>query len=103
MVPGELVLLSVPQDSLKCLGMGIINKLTFTPYPIPKQYILSLSDITKLQTATTAYNQIIVALAAHFGLGVVDMNSKLKELQKGIIWDGIKLNTTLCYRRGFFT
>jgi hypothetical protein len=94
MVLGELVLLSVPQDSLKCLGMGIINKLTFRPYPIPKQYILNLSDITKLQTATTAYNQIIAALAAHFGLGVVDMNSKLKELQKGIIWDGITLNTT---------
>ncbi len=93
MLPGELVLMTVPQDSLKCLGMGIISKLTSRPYPIPKQYILNLSDITKLQTATTAYNQIIVALAAHFGLGVVDMNSKLKELQKGIIWDGIKLNT----------
>ena len=94
MVPGELVLLSVPQDSLKCMGMGILNKLTFHPYPIPKQFILNLNDISKLQTATTAYNQIIVTLAAHFGLGVVDMNAKLKELQKGIIWDGISLNTT---------
>jgi hypothetical protein len=94
MVPGELVLLSVPQDSLKCLGMGIISKLTFRPYPIPKQFILSLDDITKLQTATAAYNQIIAALATNFKLGVVDMNSKLKKLQKGVIWDGISLNAT---------
>ncbi len=92
MVQGELVLLSVPQDSLKCLGMGIIGRLTSVPYPIPKQYILNLNDITKLRTATTAYNQIIVALASHFNLGVVDMNTKLKELQSGIVWDGISLN-----------
>ncbi|MGA2823159.1 MAG: hypothetical protein ABSE72_06490 [Bacteroidales bacterium] len=94
MKPGELVLMTVPQDSMKCIGMGIISKLTNFPYPIPKQYILTLDDISKLQAATSAYNQIITALAATFKLGVVDMNSKLKELQKGIVWDGITLNTT---------
>ena len=96
MVPGELVLLSVPQDSMKCYGMGIIGKLTFVPYPIPKQYFLSLADISKIQTATTAYNQIINTLAdaTHFNLAVVDMNANLKTLQKGIVWDGIKLNAT---------
>jgi hypothetical protein len=94
MKPGELVLMTVPQDSMKCYGMGIINSLTHYPYPIPKQYILNLDDISQLQAATIAYNQIITALAANFKLGVVDMNTKLKELQKGIVWDGITLNTT---------
>jgi lysophospholipase L1-like esterase len=94
MKPGELVLLSIPQDSLKCVGMGIISRLTERPYPIPKKYFLSLSDISKIQATTTAYNQIISGLATNFKLGVVDMNTKLKELQSGIVWDGISLNTT---------
>jgi len=94
MVPGELVLLTVPQDSLKCRGMGIIDKFLLRPYPIPKQFILNLDDVSKLQTATAAYNLIIAGLAANFKLGVVDMNTKLTQLQKGIVWDGIALNTT---------
>ena len=93
MKPGELVLMTVPQDSMKCFGMGIISRLTYYPYPIPKQYILTLDDVSKLQAATIAYNQILTALAANFKLGVVDMNTKLKQLQKGIVWDGIHLNT----------
>jgi len=94
MKPGELVLMTVPQDSMKCYGMGIINSLTHYPFPIPKQYFLSLNDVSQLQSATIAYNQIIVALAANFKLGVVDMNTKLTQLQKGIVWNGITLNTT---------
>jgi len=94
MKPGEMVLLTVPQDSMKCYGMGIIGRLTHVPYPIPKQFILTLDDIAKLQAATAAYNQIIAGLAAHFNLGVADMNTKLTQLKKGIVWDGITLNTT---------
>jgi hypothetical protein len=94
MQPGEMVLLTVPQDSMKCFGMGIIGRLTHIPYPIPKQFILNLDDIAKLKAATAAYNQIIAGLAANFKLGVVDMNTKLTQLQKGIVWDGITLNTT---------
>jgi hypothetical protein len=93
MKPGELVLMTIPQDSMKCYGMGIINSLTHYPFPIPKQYFLSLNDVSQLQAATIAYNQILTALAANFKLGVVDMNTKLKQLQKGIVWDGIHLNT----------
>lgn len=93
MVPGELVLLSVPQDSLKCFGMGIISRITSTPWAIPSQYVLTADEIALLQANTTAYNQVITqGLAPTFNLGVVDMNAKLKELQAGIIWDGIKMN-----------
>lgn len=95
MQPGELVLLSVPQDSLKCRGMGIINPQTFSPYPIPTQYVLTADEIANIKTATTAYNQIISVLADadHFNLALVDMNTKLMDMQKGIVWDGIKMNT----------
>jgi hypothetical protein len=94
MQPGELVLLSVPQDSLKCKGMGIIdpgNPLA-GPYPIPTQYVLTLDEVTNIQTATAAYNQIIADLAVTYQLGVVDMNSNLKKIQQGIVWDGVKMN-----------
>jgi hypothetical protein len=94
MQPGELVLLTVPQDSLKCGGWGIISSWKHVPMPIPKQFILNLNDVTKLKTATAAYNEIIKGLAALDNLAVVNMNAKLTELEKGIIWDGIKLNTT---------
>ncbi len=94
MVKGELVLLTVPQDSLKCSGMGIINPATLYPYPIPTQYVLTLDEVAKIQEATTAYNSILTNLATNFNLGLVDMNLKLKNMQQGIVWDGIKMNTT---------
>ena len=93
MVPGELVLLSVPQDSLKCGGWGIISRGYHIPFGIPKQYTLSLADIQKINAATLAYNGIIInQLAPAFNLGVVDMYTRLKELQKGIVWNGITMN-----------
>ncbi len=93
MVPGELVLLSVPQDSLKCFGMGIISRITSTPWAIPSKYVLTQDEVANLAYATGAYNNIITQqLAPTFGLGVVDMNAKLKELKAGIVWDGVKMN-----------
>ena len=93
MQPGELVLLTVPQDSMKCAGMGIINPNTFMPYPIPDNFVLKMDEVTALQNATTAYNAIIEQLAGQFGLAVVDINTHFQTLEAGIVWDGIKLST----------
>lgn len=93
MRPGELVLMSVPQDSLKCMGMGIVNRLTFMPYPIPNQYVLTANEVTAIKTATAAYNAILYGLAANFNTGFVDMSAKMKQMEKGIVWDGVKMNT----------
>ncbi|HNY03267.1 MAG TPA: hypothetical protein PKG48_11795 [Bacteroidales bacterium] len=93
MRPGELVLMTVPQDSLKCMGMGIINRVTFMPYPIPGQYVLTAEEVGAIKAATQAYNAILYGLAAKFNTGFVDMNTKMKELQSGLTWDGIHLNT----------
>ena len=92
MVEGELVLMSVPQDSLKCGGWGIISRSRSIPYGIPKQFVLVASDIIRIKATTTAYNNIISNLASHFNIGLVDMNARMKELQKGIVWNGIKMN-----------
>jgi hypothetical protein len=90
---GELVLLTVPQDSIKCYGMGIISKLTFLPWGIPSQYVLTEDEVANITAAVTAYNEIIKqSLAPTFGLGVVNMNTVLEYLQGGIIWDGIEMS-----------
>lgn len=92
MQPGELVLLSTPQDSLKCAGMGIISRTLLVPYPIPTQYVLTADEVVKLKTATAAYNTIIKTLGQTFDIAVVDLNQKMTELQAGIVWNGIKMN-----------
>jgi hypothetical protein len=93
MAAGELVLLTVPQDSIKCFGMGLISAITFLPWPIPDKYVLTQNEITAIQTATTAFNQKISDMAALNGLALVDMHTKMQGLQAGIIWDGIRMNT----------
>lgn len=92
MQAGELVLLSVPQDSLKCAGMGIISPTKLVPYPIPNQYVLTADEVSNIKAATTAYNQILQGLATNFNLALVDMNTKMTQLQKGLVWDGVKMN-----------
>lgn len=93
MQPGELVLLTVPQDSMKCFGMGLISAITFTPWAIPNQYVLTLDEINNIETAVAGYNQIIAGLAQTHGLALADMNARMKTLEGGIVWDGVRMNT----------
>jgi len=93
MQPGELILLTVPQDSMKCYGMGLIHAITHVPWPIPNQFVLTQDEINNIEVAVAGYNQIIAGLAQTHGLALADMNAKMKNLQGGIIWDGIKMNT----------
>ena len=83
----EYVLLSVPQDSLKCNQWGSAK-------PIPNQYILTASEISNIRTAITNYNSKIKNLAAAHGLAFVDVNSFLMMAETGITYNGINLNTT---------
>lgn len=96
MKPGEMVLLTVPQDSLKCMGMGIINAVTHMPYPIPDQFVLTTAEVTQIENATTLFNSMIDTLAANRHVGLVDVNAEMKQLasQSGIVWDGVHLNAT---------
>lgn len=93
MKPGEMVLLTVPQDSLKCGGWGIISPWAQMPAPIPGQFILTAEEIANIQSITNQYNDILRGLATASGLAVVDMNQRLKDLQKGMVWDGVKMST----------
>ncbi|MFU8842621.1 MAG: SGNH/GDSL hydrolase family protein [Bacteroidales bacterium] len=81
MIAGELVLLSIPQDSLKCAGWGSAK-------PIPGQYVLTAAEISTINATITAYNQIIGNMANDYGLAFADMSEFMKELSSGIIYNG---------------
>jgi hypothetical protein len=83
---GELVLLTVPQDSIKCGGWGSMK-------PIPNQYVLTLDEIALISAATTAYNAKLQSVAQAKGLAYVDVNGFMSSLKAGIIYNGLSVNT----------
>ncbi len=95
MAEGELVLLTTPQDSLKCGGWG-------SQKPIAGNYILDLSEVSDISSAIGSYNNSISTLAQQYSLAFVDMNKYFKEAKSGLIFDGLTFNTTFV-TGGFFS
>ena len=83
---GELILLSVPQDSLRQAGWGSIT-------PIPNQFTLRASQINEVQQATDAFNAKLQEAANAFDLAFVDVNSVLERARTGLVFDGVQLST----------
>lgn len=83
----ELILLSVPQDSIKCAGWG-------SQKPLANKYVLTETEIGKIQTAVAAYNSKIKAVASAKGLAFVDVNAFMANAKKGIAYNGINVNAT---------
>ena len=82
---GELILLSVPLNSIKCKDWGSLVAL-------PNQYVLTATEIQNIKNATNAYNATIQSVAQAKGLAFVDVNAFMTQTQKGISYDGISLN-----------
>jgi hypothetical protein len=87
MKAGELIRLDIPQDSLKCAYWG-------SQKPIPSKFVLDLSEINKIKTAISTFNDLITGLAAENDLALVDMNAFISTLPAGIVYDGLKFSTT---------
>lgn len=83
----EYVLLTTPQDSLKCAGWG-------SSKPIRNKYILTQPEIAKIQTAVAAYNAKIRSAAAAKGLAYVDVNAFMAKAKSGIVYNGINTSAT---------
>jgi hypothetical protein len=81
----ELVLLTTPQDSLKCAGWG-------SQKPLSNQYVLTEAEITAIQTAVAAYNNKLKVSADAKGLAFVDVNGFLSQCKKGIVYNGISIS-----------
>lgn len=92
---GELILLTVPQDSLRYAGWGSIK-------PIPDRYVLDAGEIQAIQQATSIFNGILHSRAEAHGLAYVDINAFLKSLAPGILYHGVNF-TTEFVRGGLFS
>lgn len=91
----ELVLMSVPQDSLKCAGWG-------SQKPIPPHFTLIASEIAAIKTATDGYNEKIKSLSEMHPIAHVDMNAHLNQLAvSGLVIDGVTLTNTFVQGNGF--
>lgn len=81
----ELVLMSLPQDSLKCGGWG-------SQKPIPVQYVLDTQEIDKTQSMIQDYNEAISGMITE-NMTLVDMYSVMKTLYNdGMVFDNVKVD-----------
>jgi hypothetical protein len=79
----ELVLLTVPQDSIKCAGWG-------SQKPVPAEYVLDAQEINEISGAIADYNAAIKTLATTYQLAFVDMAAKMTEAaETGFRYDGV--------------
>ena len=84
-VPGELILLTTPSDSLTCAGWGSVK-------PIPQEYVITTEELQNIRNATQRFNDIIKGVAFRRNLAYVDMYSYMSTLQSGITYNGIMYN-----------
>lgn len=82
---GEMILLSVPQDSLKCAGWGSMK-------PIPNQYVLTADEISQINDAISTFNTKLKSSATAKGLAFVDMDAFFKNVKQGIVYNGISMS-----------
>jgi hypothetical protein len=85
LVEGEIILLSIPLDSVKCNGMGSI-------VPIPDKYVLTLAEIAEIKTKITEYNNVIAQLAQTYNLALARADDLIRELKTGILYNGISMD-----------
>ncbi len=90
--PDELILFTIPQDSLKCGGMGSYNIEKQRPYGIPQQFVLDEEEIAQIQNAVKRYNAIINELAIQKNLALVDVANLLQQAKSGITYDGLNFD-----------
>lgn len=85
-VPGELILMTVPRDSIKCAGWGSTK-------PIPKEYVLTTDELQNIRNTIKSINAYIEQECKLRKLAYVDINSFMKTLSTGMAYNGINYST----------
>ena len=85
MQEGERLLLSVPLDSVKCYKMGSV-------FPFRDEFILTLDEISEIQTRIDEYNTVIRNLAQDYDLALVETKEWYESVNNGITYNGSPLN-----------
>ena len=84
---GELILLNVPLDSVKCHKWGSL-------IPIPDRYVLTEQEINTIEAAINDYNTIIKNSAETKGLAFVDVHSFFNKIKTGYVYNGVTVNAS---------
>ena len=87
LLPGELVLLSVPLDSIKCSAMG-------SAFPLRDEFVLTLDEIDEIKTKIDQYNNVIQSTASTYGLAIADVNLMVTQLKTGTVYNGVAMSAT---------
>ena len=85
-VPGELLLSTIPMDSIRCAGWGSTK-------PLPKVYVITTEELQDIRNAITAFNNFIQFEATRHKLAYVDMNGFLAQIAGGYTYNGITYTT----------
>lgn len=91
----DYILLTTPQDSIKCGGWG-------SKKPLPASYVLDAKEVAAVRAATKQFNDILYLYGTRRGLAYVDMNTYLKSIVSGISFNGSTVNATFV-RGGAFS
>lgn len=80
---GEYLTLTVPLDSMRCFLYGLQGN-----YFIDR-YVLSLTEVSEVNSAIISYNQVISELAEKYDFALFDANSFYQDLESGMKWNGV--------------
>ena len=84
---GELILLSVPLDSVYCYKMG-------TLFPFRNEFILTNNELQEIRAHLGLINNVIRSLAIEFNLGLVEAEPFFNQIEIGFPFNGINMDGT---------
>ena len=86
MLSNELLLLSLPLDSVKCHQMGVL-------YPFRDEFVLDHLELATLRAQIKNYNNAIRLLANQFDLALVESEEFYASLNDGFVYNGVTLSS----------
>ncbi len=84
-VAGEYILLNIPLDDVKCNSLGSL-------IPINNKYVLSLTEVSDIESAIFSFNTILKTKAQNNGLAFVDVNTFYQKNKENFIYNNITFN-----------
>ncbi len=85
---GELILLSVPLDSVKCYKMG-------TLFPFRDEFVLTHEEQVEIRARLNGINNTIRSLAAEFNLALVESEDFFNHIRDVLPYNGIELSNEI--------
>jgi hypothetical protein len=82
---GELLLLSIPLDSVRCNQMGSL-------FPFRNEFVLTLEEQSYLNTRIQAYNAVIRSIASTHNWALVETQGFYQKLLSGFVFNGVNFS-----------